>query len=145
MDLTLGDHYVQDWRLDGQCIDPENQDSIDASLSHRIALPAAIPSKTRWLMYARERVYIPDGCIGLIGCRSTLARLGLMVSVTIADPRFQGHLTLEVFNSNENPIMLREGMKICSITQLAAIGEPPYEGRYQGQADAVVYPKALEA
>ena len=74
--------------------------------------------------------------------KSSLGRLGLLVHSTAGfiDPGFSGHVTLELSNVANLPIMLWPGMKIgqLCIFRLSSPSEHPYGSavygsRYQGQ------------
>lgn len=123
-------------------IDPHEQRSIDASFTHMLRLPVVLPPFRRALLSTSDRVHIPHGFVGLLGIRSTWARLGLVSPLTIADPGFYGNLTLEVFNSNQMGILIRTFDVIWNMTLVPAPDEPEYRGRYQAQT-GVTYPKAL--
>jgi dCTP deaminase len=65
-----------------------------------------------------ERLEVPANMIGRIEGKSSLARMGLFVHVTAGfiDPGFKGHITLELFNGNGNPLRLYAGMPICQVS-----------------------------
>lgn len=75
--------------------------------------------------------------------KSSLGRLGLINHSTAGfiDPGWHGHITLELSNVNELPILLRPGMKIGQICvfRLTCPAQDPYashprlRSRYQGQ------------
>ncbi len=143
MDLAVGRDYVPDVSVQVGVIDPYNQRIINTSFEYPLLLPDAIPPRRRWLLGTTEPVSIPAGYIGLICLRSTWARLGLMAPPTIADPGFQGYLTMEVFNSGTQPVIIRPGDYLWSMTMLTAPFESAYQGRYQDQPSGVTLPKAL--
>lgn len=93
------------------------------------------------LAATKERVRIPADLVGRLEGKSSLARLGLIVHTTAGyvDPGFNGNLTLELFNANNRPIVLREGMAICQISfiQLTSPAENPYNGKYQDSVGPV--------
>lgn len=142
MDLAVGKLYKYEKPYDSSLfVDPYKQSTIDAIIKEG-ELPNAIPPYTRLLLCTRDVIQIPDGCFGLVGLRSTWARLGLIAPATFADPGFRGYLTLEVFNASAYPIYLRPGDKIWSLNLVPAINEPLYQGRYQDQT-GVTHAKAL--
>lgn len=90
-----------------------------------------------------EKVSIPNDLVGCIEGRSSLARLGLFIHVTAGflDPGFVGKITLEIYNVNPRPIILRPGVRICqmSLTKmtkpaLRPYGSPGLGSHYQNQA-----------
>jgi len=124
-------------------VDPYDQASIDASMI-RMKLPYTLPSLHRILLYAQEHIVVPEKCIGVIGIRSTWARLGLLPPTTFARPEWQGHLTLEVFNASRRGIKLAAGDVMWEFNVVFAPWEEPYTGRYQNQGPGVQMPKALK-
>jgi deoxycytidine triphosphate deaminase len=141
-DLKTGYWGVIDVKEDNYIIDPYDQESINRSL-YRVNLPYALPAKSRILLYTEEHITVPDRCIGVIGVRSTWARLGLVPPTTFARPGWRGHLTLEVFNAGESALQLSPGDIIWEFNIVFAPWEEAYTGRYQDQAAGVSYPKAL--
>ncbi|MGA8114985.1 MAG: dCTP deaminase [Actinocatenispora sp.] len=89
-----------------------------------------------------EVVTLPDDLAGRLEGKSSLGRLGLLTHSTAGfiDPGFSGHVTLELSNVANLPIMLWPGMKIgqLCIFRLTSPAEHPYGSavygsRYQGQ------------
>ncbi len=87
------------------------------------------------LVAAMEEFNIPSGVVGRIYNKSSLARRGLHVWTTVAEPGWRGFLTLEVENRGDYPIHLREGDAIAQIMfeYLDAPTALPYKGKYQDQ------------
>jgi len=89
-----------------------------------------------------EAVNLPDDLAGRLEGKSSLGRLGLLTHSTAGfiDPGFEGHITLELSNVANLPIMLWPGMKIGQLClfRLSSSAENPYGSqaagsRYQGQ------------
>ena len=89
-----------------------------------------------------EVVTLPDDLAGRLEGKSSLGRLGLLTHSTAGfiDPGFTGHITLELSNVANLPIMLWPGMKIGQLClfRLSSPAEHPYGSaiygsRYQGQ------------
>jgi len=89
-----------------------------------------------------EVVTLPDDIAGRLEGKSSLGRLGLLTHSTAGfiDPGFSGHVTLELSNVANLPIMLYPGMKIGQLClfRLSSPAEHPYGSekygsRYQGQ------------
>jgi dCTP deaminase len=89
-----------------------------------------------------EYVEIPADIQAQVHGKSSLGRLGLLVHVTAGfiDPGFHGKITLEMYNLNNVPIILRSGLSICqlSFTRLSSTAEFPYgheklRSKYQDQ------------
>jgi len=92
-----------------------------------------------------EHFNIPTDCIAIVHDKSTLARLGLAVQNTVAEPGWRGYLTLELTNHNVYPITLFPGQPIAQILfhKLDVPTDQPYAGRYQDQEDYPVPAKSL--
>ncbi len=148
MDLTLADRAIfdEDYRhhipFSSLMVDPQDQSTIDPMFSKEVRLPTYIPPETRVLMSTIDVVDIPKGHIGVIGLRSTWARLGFMSPMTIADAGFKGTLTMELYNTSPQRILVRPGDKVWTMHVVPCVGEDMYEGRYQGQT-RLQGPKAL--
>ncbi len=89
-----------------------------------------------------EVVTLPDDVASRLEGKSSLGRLGLITHSTAGfiDPGFSGHITLELSNVANLPIMLWPGMKIgqLCLIRLSSPAEFPYGSsvygsRYQGQ------------
>ena len=89
-----------------------------------------------------ERVRLPDDLAGRLEGKSSLGRLGLLTHSTAGfiDPGFDGHITLELSNVANLPIILWPGMKIgqLCLLRLSSPAEVPYGSaqvgsKYQGQ------------
>ena len=89
-----------------------------------------------------EVVTLPDDLAGRLEGKSSLGRLGLLTHSTAGfiDPGFSGHITLELSNVANLPIVLYPGMKIGQLClfRLSSAAEHPYGSavygsRYQGQ------------
>ncbi len=85
---------------------------------------------------------LPDDLVGRIEGKSSLGRLGLLIHSTAGflDAGFKGHLTLELANVANLPILLYPGMKIgqVSFLQMTTPADNPYGSKsagskYQGQ------------
>lgn len=89
-----------------------------------------------------ERVRLPHDLVARIEGKSSLGRLGLLIHSTagFVDPGFDGHLTLELANVANLPILLYPGMKIGQISflEMTTEADNPYGStsagsKYQGQ------------
>ncbi|MHB8451632.1 MAG: dCTP deaminase [Mycobacteriales bacterium] len=89
-----------------------------------------------------EVITLPVDLAGRLEGKSSLGRLGLLTHSTAGfiDPGFSGHVTLELSNAANLPIMLWPGMKVGQLClfRLSSpaehpYGDPTYGSRYQGQ------------
>lgn len=91
-----------------------------------------------------EYFRIPRDCIVHVIGKSTYARCGLFVNVTPLEPGWEGHVTIEIYNSTACPITIyaHEGIAQC----LFHVGDDPVTsyadraGKYQGQT-GITLPK----
>ena len=91
-----------------------------------------------------ERVALPDDLVARLEGKSSLGRLGLLIHSTagFVDAGWDGHLTLELSNVANLPIVLTPGMPIGQISFMRMTtpverpyGSPGLGSRYQGQVD----------
>jgi hypothetical protein len=95
------------------------------------------------LVSTMERFCLPNNIAMDIKDKSSLARQFVVVQNTMADPGWQGHLTIEVSNHGINPVSFLVGDAVCQVV-FELLDEPteqPYRGKYQNQSDAPVEAK----
>ncbi|MFC5509334.1 dCTP deaminase [Bosea massiliensis] len=82
-----------------------------------------------------ERFCLPRDLTFKVEDKSSLARRGLSLFNTTAEPGWEGFLTLELVNHSWRPIRFKRGMPIAQIVfhRLEAETDAPYMGRYQFQ------------
>ncbi|QNQ91150.1 dCTP deaminase [Corynebacterium poyangense] len=89
-----------------------------------------------------EHFTLPPHLAGRLEGKSSLGRLGLLTHSTAGfiDPGFSGHITLELSNTANLPIVLWPGMKVgqLALFQMSSPAETPYGSgalgsKYQGQ------------
>ncbi|WKD62136.1 Deoxycytidine triphosphate deaminase [Corynebacterium ciconiae DSM 44920] len=89
-----------------------------------------------------ERFRLPGDLAGRLEGKSSLGRLGLLTHSTAGfiDPGFDGHITLELSNVANLPIMLWPGMKVgqLALFKMTSPADVPYGSsalgsKYQGQ------------
>jgi dCTP deaminase len=68
------------------------------------------------LMASNEILNIPNGIIGFVCGRSSVARLAIQTEQAgLIDSGFRGTITFEVFNQSHYPIILYPGMRIAQV------------------------------
>jgi len=100
------------------------------------ALPDMILPVGRMVLGATiERFNIPRDLCAHMRDKSSLIRRGLMLGNTVAEPGWQGFLTLELTNLSGAPMELFEGMPIgqFQFELLSRSVDTPYSGKYQYQ------------
>lgn len=96
----------------------------------------AVPAGGFVLASTVERFRVPVGWVAIVHDKSSWARRGLAVQNTVAEPGWEGWLTLELTNHSKNTIILSRGMPIAQVI-LHRIECPNdgvgYDGKYQNQ------------
>lgn len=94
-----------------------------------------VPSRSFVLSRTIEYLKLPNNVMGSLYCKSTLARMGLILPPTIIEPGWEGNLVVEIFNCCPFPIRLHADMGIGQIVfyELDQDTSKPYDGKYQGQ------------
>jgi dCTP deaminase len=143
VDLTL----ANEWRT---YLPDESQRAIDMDHAKEVQTEKSVAEA--YLLQPHELVLcstveyvsIPANIQAQVHGKSSLGRLGLLVHVTAGfiDPGFKGKITLEMYNLNNRPILLRAGKPICqlSLMQLYSYAEFPYgheklNSKYQDQRE----------
>ena len=90
-----------------------------------------------WLEYLRIPTHLKGRCVG----KSTLARCGVGINTTPLEPGWCGHLTIEIANHSQCPVLVfaRQGIAQLEFEQLTAPPEKDYGakgGKYQSQGAA---------
>ena len=135
IDLRLGSHFLK--------VDENSFDIIRLDEPIRYLEmdqdQIVIPPFSFLLATTMEYVKLPNDLTAFVEGRSSIGRIGLFVqNAGWVDPGFEGELTLELFNSNRQPIRLQAGRRICQLV-FAKMDQPalnPYQGKYQGQRKA---------
>lgn len=91
-----------------------------------------------------ERFYLPHDVVGIIHDKSSLARRGLVVQNTVAEPGWRGYLTLELTNHSPEELFFAQWAAICQVV-FHLLDQPtilPYKGKYQDQPQEPVPARA---
>ncbi|MFW6310817.1 MAG: dCTP deaminase [Nanoarchaeota archaeon] len=132
IDLRLGSEYM---KVDGNCSIIEMDKEVPYVKQEREEM--LIMPQQYMLATTKERIAVPNGVSAFVEGRSSIGRMGLFVqNAGWIDTGFDGQITLELFNANQNTaILLEEDRRICQIV-LVEMDKPakePYNGKYQGQ------------
>ena len=93
------------------CIDPHKEIEYESGIFHGeyIIQPGEFV-----LMDSMDYLDIPNGIIGFVQGRSSIARMGLQIEQAgLVDAGFHGTITFEMFNQTKYPIKVYEGMRIA--------------------------------
>ena len=85
------------------------------------------------LVATLERVEMGDDMVGTLHIRSSLARAGIIASLALIDPGFRGQLTIRLYNSGSEDLILKREDRFVQLVihLLSTKTRRPYEGRYQ--------------
>jgi len=86
-----------------------------------------------------ERVELSENFLGILHIRSSLAREGIIASLALVDPGFQGQLTVSLHNAGDRPVRLTRGERFIQLSMLR-LGTPAtqtYTGKYQNSTGIV--------
>src|SRR5207247_4315629 len=70
-----------------------------------------------------ERVELSENFLGILHIRSSLAREGIIPSLALVDPGFQGQLTVSLYNAGDRPVRLARGERFIQLSMLR-LGTP---------------------
>ena len=136
VDCRLGTNYllVEDTKM--------TSITLDSEISYREIEgdTITIPPHSFLLATTREYVKLPDNLTAFVEGRSSIGRIGLFIqNAGWVDPGFEGRITLELYNANSLPIILKAGRRICQLVfcKMDGKAEKPYSGKYQGQNKSV--------
>ena len=145
IDLRLGREFLEFQRTNISCIHHDSEREVDEYVeeSHVEAGEDFVLHPGDFVLgTTKERVEIPPDLIAHVEGRSSLGRLAVVVHATagLADPGYQGQITLELSNLGTAPVALTPGMRISQLTftELKSPAERPYGtergSKYQGQS-----------
>jgi dCTP deaminase len=145
VDLRLGREFLEFQHTNIPCIHPNAEEEVEDYVDETI-----VPEDGEFILHpgdfvlgtTKERVEIPDDLIAHVEGRSSLGRLAIVVHATagLADPGYEGQITLELSNLGAAPVALEPDMRISQLTftELSSPAERPYGeergSKYQGQS-----------
>jgi len=134
IDLTLGD-WIRVYTKKQTLTVSEKTDAL--KLTKKVSLKKGYKLKPGELVLGitKEKLTLPDDIAGWIHSRSRFARLGLMMHMTapFLQPGISNHQTLEIYNASQNILVLKPGVKVCSVVLSRVEGKAHYKGRYKNQ------------
>ena len=146
---TGNEFHLPNEATEGQIIDPLD---FDAKLytKHIVEDHILIPPLTPFLCGTLEVFNIPRDIFGLLIIKSTWARCASLTNAAWLEPEWNGHLTLEFFNSSPyhfQKIYVGQGLVQISFFRTNNQCQYSYndrkggQGKYQGQDKLVIYPR----
>lgn len=105
-------------RIDGSMLDLKKP--IDKYIDYEVMDPkkgAVLHPREFILGVTEEWIELPEQLLANVDGKSSLGRLGLVIHATAGfiDPGFAGHVTLEITNLTEQPMIIYPGMPIAQI------------------------------
>lgn len=142
-DIRLSPEDFKVFKPKGEIVDPKefNADLLKPirSSSNNKGEFFILPSGAYALGVSVEYFTMPQNAIAICLGKSTYARCGLITNMTPVEPGWRGHLTLEFFNANPNPLMVYANEGIAQVLFFSGVHcDHPYEGKYQDQSHEVV-------
>lgn len=136
VDLRLGSHFLKIDENLMEVMTMEDETQYQSLERNEIV----VPPHSFLLATTMEYVNLPENLTAFVEGRSSIGRMGLFIqNAGWVDPGFAGQITLELFNANRLPIKLISGRRICQLVfaRMDQKATSPYNGKYQGQKDAV--------
>ena len=143
-DVRCANEFKLFTNINATIVDPKNFDAT--SFVDVVANICIIPPNSFALARTIEYFRIPREVLGIISGKSTYARMGIVVSNTVIEPEWEGHITLEFSNTTPLPAKIYANEGVAQLLFLGAdeLCETSYrdrQGKYQGQT-GVTLPKA---
>ena len=124
-------------------IDPrENQEDLTSLINSTEEEPFVLHPGEFVLGSTKEKISLSNKLVARLEGKSSLGRVGLLIHSTagFVDPGFRGHLTLELSNVANLPIVIHPNMKIGQISfyylhspSSDVYGSETFKSKYQGQ------------
>ncbi len=143
-DVRVANEFKLFTNINATIVDPKNFDakSFVDTKSDECIIPPNSFALARTIEYFR----IPRDILAIVSGKSTYARMGIIVSNTVIEPEWEGHITLEFSNTTPLPAKIYANEGVAQVLFFGAneICETSYRdrnGKYQGQT-GVTLPKA---
>jgi dCTP deaminase len=136
-DFRLGTEFVRyKSRAPDDPLDPRNITEDDVIRFE--AEEVVIPAKGFLLGTTMEYVKMPRDVTALPHDKSTPARCGIVIQNTVVEAGFEGPITMEIYNYQPFPVLLRAGEGICQMLFLRGFpcktSYADRKGKYMNQA-----------
>lgn len=143
-DIRLGNEFVTYRTNNDVPLDPARE-LTEEEIRRTVAPEFVLRPNSFVLACTLETLSIPRDCLGLVKDKSSLARFGITLQTTVLEPGWTGQVTLEIYNNNPRPVLLRAGQGIAQV--IFERGDPCHvsyadrKGKYQCQV-GVTLPRA---
>jgi dCTP deaminase len=118
---------------------PEPERINPAGIDLRAIKKLTIKPGHQILAATMEKVGLPNNFLGILHLRSSFAREGVIASVALVDPGYQGQLTISLYNAGARRVIIKEAERFVQLT-LFRLGKPAkrsYTGQYQNSSGVV--------
>jgi dCTP deaminase len=145
VDLRLGESFLEFQQTNIPCIHPNSEREVSDYVTETV-----VDEGNSFILHpgdfvlatTLESVTVPTDLVGHVEGRSSLGRLAIIVHSTagLADPGYEGQITLELSNLGVAPVALTPGMRVAQMTftRTTSPAERPYGdergSKYQGQS-----------
>lgn len=126
-------HYLHQYAIDVGCKFEQPRDG-DAGFDIRSAENVRIPGLLEWLygtaikdrawVHTGLHVEIPDGYVGLIRDRSSMAQMGWYTHAGVVDSSYRGEILVLIQNSDLEPLDIMAGDKIAQLIIVPYFSQP---------------------
>ncbi len=139
-DIMLGHEFMLYTDIRVAHVDPKNFDKYSVEKMDTFE-PFVMPPHSYCLAASVEYISIPRNILALCVGKSTYARSGIIVNTTPLEPEWEGHITIEISNSNRCPAVLYPNEGIAQLLFFDAepceISYADKKGKYQEQIGVV--------
>src|SRR5437773_10298641 len=139
-EMALSDSEITGAIKTGQFhIVPRNPKLNPAGIDLRADRSLVLRPGQQRLVATIERVELSERFLGILHIRSSLAREGIVASLVLVDPGFQGQPTVSLHNAGDRPVRLTRGERFIQLSMLR-LGTPAtqtYTGKYQNSTGIV--------
>src|SRR5712692_2628678 len=138
--MAMSDKEIRTSVSRGQLeIIPEPERINPAGIDLRAIKKLTIKPGHQTLAATMETLGLPNNFLGILHLRSSFAREGVIASLALVDPGYQGQLTISLYNAGERPVVIKEAERFVQLT-LFRLGKPAkrsYSGQYQNSSGIV--------
>lgn len=140
-DIRVSDEFKIFTNVYSKTVDPKNFDP--SSMVDFRGDVCTIPPNSFVLAHSVETIRMPRDVTGLVLCKSTYIRAGVLIPTTVLEAGWEGVITLEIGNVTPLPARVYANEGIAQVLFFQG-DEPPdvsyadRKGKYQGQTGVVL-------
>lgn len=135
-DIRVAEEFFIFTNIHTTVVDPKNFDP--KSFVNFKGEVCVIPPNSFALARSVEYIRMPRSVTGLLTCKSTYIRCGILIPTTVLEAGWEGIITLEISNVTPLPAKVYANQGICQILffegdEECLISYADRQGKYQGQ------------